>query len=87
MFLSFGNLFVNSTSIEIFTPNRANYGSHHDFVISLSNEIALPYNVPRLNIGNLPDYMLTFAESPKRAGLFIQETVNGVNWYVPNSIF
>ncbi|CAG9311278.1 unnamed protein product [Blepharisma stoltei] len=88
LFHSYTSMFVNSTSIEVFSPSRAKYGKKSDFVISVSSSIALPYNIPHIKSDNsMPDYLLTFAQSPKRAELYVQPTKSGVNWYTPNTLY
>lgn len=49
LYLNYRHLFVNTTSVEIRFPSRADYGTQNTFIASLVNEyeISLPLNIPK----------------------------------------
>ena len=49
IYLNYRYLFVNTTSVEIRSPNRAIYNTQKVFAASLVNEysITLPLNIPK----------------------------------------
>jgi len=61
-------LFLNSTVVQIRTPNRAEYGTEKTFVAILQNsyQIGLPINAPKLQqitTTALPEFSVTFASN------------------------
>lgn len=86
LFHSYSNLFVNTTSVEVFTANRGIYGSTDTYLIMIDNTVALPFNNPNPDVA-LSFYLLTFAPSPERANLERVEKVNDENWFQPNTKF
>lgn len=84
IFHTYGNLFTNTTSVEIFTANRENYGTHNTFLAMIDSSIALPFNIPNVDIA-LSYYLLGFSPSPERSDLERIEKVNDENWFQPNT--
>jgi hypothetical protein len=84
LFLAHDGIFRDSASLEIFTPNRASYGTDQTFLAIFTSDTALPMNVPR------PDHsthLLAYAPSPGRTPLIRQPKEPNKNWYVPNTRF
>ena len=86
LFHSYAKLFENTTSVEVFTPQRANYGTKDTFLSAITPNVALPINVPPLNSNlSMPNHLLAFSQSPHRANLLAHQKQAGVNWFMPNS--
>lgn len=89
-FLNLKQAFINSTSVEIVSPYRANYPQHLSFFAMISSElsISLPINVPELDSSNnLPDYWLELGSIRGNKTLQRHELENGVNFFNPNSLY
>ena len=89
-------LFLNSTVVQIRSPNRAEYGSEKTFVAILKNEysIGLPINAPKLqelDTTALPEYSVTYA--PNKDYVIDEGVMNrvatkrGKNIFVPASLY
>lgn len=86
LFHTYSNLFVNTTSVEIFTANRGYYGSSDTYLAVIDNTVALPFNNPNPDI-SLSFYLLTYSPSPERSNLERVEKINDENWFQPNTKF
>ena len=84
LYHTYGNLFVNTTSVEIFVASRNLVGTRDTFLAMIDNTIALPFNIPSLDpIQSF--YMLGYSPSPPRANLERVEKINEGNWFQPNT--
>lgn len=75
--------------MEHFKPDRANLGTTDSFLAVIDTGLALPYNIPLLidSGETMPEYLLTYGQSPHRKQLIPHEKIENVNWFVPNSLY
>ena len=72
LYLNYRHLFLNTTSVEIRRPARAEYGTDFAFAASIVNgyQITLPYNQPKLLANtedprtSMPAQLVAFAQNP-----------------------
>ena len=84
LYHTYANLFVNTTSVEIFVASRNLVGTRNTFLAMIDNTIALPFNIPSLD-PTQSFFMLGYSPSPPRANLERVEKINEINWFQPNT--
>lgn len=87
LLLSQQHTFYETTSVEVFSPNRANYGSRDVFMAFFDSSVALPINLPSTEASIIPEYLISFAESPHRYPEIRTPQVEGYNSFTPDSMF
>jgi hypothetical protein len=84
LFYTYANLFEDTVSVEIFTPNRENYGTTETFLALISSSIALPYNLQSLDPAS-SFYLFSYSPSDSNTELERATKVFESNWFQPNS--
>ena len=90
-YLNLKYAFINSTSVEIVSPYRAEYGQHKTFyaIITQDEEVSLPINVPELSdSGSFPSYWLDLGSLRYDESTLTKRTLEmGVNEFEPKSLY
>ncbi len=91
LFLNYRLLFVNTTSVEIRSPNRASYGEYGVFILSIvfDYEITLPHNIPKLTYDgvSLPNHLVSLAYSRNDWDPLVHKSTKNRNIWVPSSLY
>lgn len=96
LYFNLKNMFLNSATVEIKGPNRANFGKTHTFAAIIRDEygIGLPINSPpyqQIDTEALPDYTITFADNDEYVIDYDTQnrvvTKRGKNIWVPASLY
>lgn len=91
LFLNYRHLFVNTTAVEIRSPNRAYYGDFNVFILSIvyENDITLPHNIPKLwyDSMTLPSHLVSLSYSRETWDPLIHKSTKNRNIWVPASLY
>ena len=82
-FSVYKHMFQNTTSVEIFTPNKAMFGTRDTFLAVIDNTVTLPYNVPILTEDESPPPFLISYAPRSTDNLFRAEAIEDLNAYNP----
>jgi hypothetical protein len=75
--------FLNSTSVEVFTANRADFGTTKTFLTLINSDTALPVNLPRPTVEGVPRFLLTYSGETQ----IKNELIDNDNRFLPNSLY
>lgn len=91
LYLNYRHLFVNTTSVEIRYPNRADYGTQQIFIASLviDYQISLPLNSPKQmpDKDSFPNNLVSFAYSQDNWNPVRHRSTKNRNIWIPTSLY